>query len=196
MVERWQLTRNRHTRRVYEALKSVGVTATRMYEYRAEIARTDATRSPTIPEGIRLEAIPGSDLDGLSDAIDFSIPVDVDPEEWAVVVSADGRPVGRALVAGAPRPYVDVLERPVSVSGAYLRRVFVVPEWRGEGVASATLRAALALAREEFAVETATALIAADNRPSQWLFEARGFERTGVHEYARVGPLSTYRRSA
>ena len=33
MPELWRLTRTDHARRVYEALKRAGITATRMYEY-------------------------------------------------------------------------------------------------------------------------------------------------------------------
>jgi GNAT superfamily N-acetyltransferase len=192
MADYWRLTRNRYTRRVYDALKTAGITATRMYEYRATVARTDATRSPATPPGVSLDAVPASEANGLD--IDFSLPVEVLAGEWVVVASVDGRPVARALVTDESSPYVEPLERAVPVRGAYVRRVFVAPEQRGRGVASAVLRAAVALAAGEFDADAATALIAADNRPSQGLFEGRGFERVGVHEYARAGPFSWYRR--
>lgn len=39
-----------------------------------------------------------------------------------------------------------------------------------------------------------TALVAVDNRPSQWTFESRGFERVARHAYDRVGRLERRRR--
>jgi GNAT superfamily N-acetyltransferase len=191
MADYWRLTRNQYTRTAYEALKSVGITATRMYEYRAAVARTDATRTPPTPAGTSIDLVPASEATALD--IDFSLPVDVLAGEWVVVASVDDRPVARALVTDDSSPYVEPLERRVPIQGAYVRRVFVAPEQRGRGIASAVLRAAVALAAEAFDADTATALIAADNRPSRGLFESRGFERVGVHEYARVGPLSWYR---
>lgn len=193
MVDFWRLTRNQYARRVYDALKAVGVTATRMYEYRAGLERSDVTRPPNPPAGVRLELLPAAEVAATGLDVDFSLPVGLQEEEWVVVAFADGRPVGRTLVADTPNPYVDVLERPIPVQGVYVRRVFVAPAWRGRGVAAAALRSALVFARDELGVDSATALIAADNRPSQWLFEACGFDRAGVHEYARVGPFSRYR---
>lgn len=193
MADYWRLTRNQYTRRVYDALKNLGITATRMYEYRGGLEQTTAMRSSATPAGTSIDCVPASEVDSLNIDINFSLPIDIRNGEWAVIASVDGRPVGRTLVTDTPRPYVDSLERTIPVLGAYIRRVFVVPERRGQGVASATLRAAVALARDEFGADTATALIAADNKPSQGLFEDCGFKRVGVHEYARVGPLSRYR---
>ncbi|WP_049905267.1 GNAT family N-acetyltransferase [Haloferax gibbonsii] len=188
MVNGWRLTRNPSMRRVYDVLKARGITATRLCEYRADLGQTDATKSPSTPSGTSLEVLSASEATSRRLDIDFSIPVDLRDGEWLVIACDDDRPVSRTLVTDAPRPYEGALEREVPVPGAYLRKVFVVPERRGQGLASATLRRALALARDELDVTTGTALIAADNKPSQWLFEQRGFERVAVHEYARLGP--------
>lgn len=192
MVDYWRFTRNRHTRMMYDALKTYGITATRMYEYRTA---GDVSVTPSLkpPDGVTVESLHASELGSLAGDIDFSLPVTVSNGEWTVVASADGRPIGRALVTDDPNPYVDPLERQVSVSGAYVRKIFVVPGWRGAGVASATLRRAVAIACERLGARTVTALVAADNRPSCRLFEGCGFERAGTHEYVRVGPLSAYR---
>lgn len=193
MANYWHFTRNQYTRRIYDALKAHGVTATRMNEYRAELEQTNATRSPIPHDDTNLDFVSASEVGSLDVDFDFSLPVDMLDGEWAVIATIDGRPIGRTLVTDASRPYVDPLERELPVSGVYVRRVFVVPERRGRGIASATLRGAVALARDEFGADAATALIAADNKPSQGLFEGCGFERVGVHEYARIGPLSRYR---
>jgi RimJ/RimL family protein N-acetyltransferase len=194
VVEYWRLTRTRHTRRVYDALKTLGITATRLYEYEVGVDDIDGPQSPALPDDTRIDRVPASQARARGLDIDFSIPVDLRDDEWVMVASADGRPVARTVVTDASAPYEDALERAVPVAGAYVRKVFVVPDRRGEGVASATLRAALSLARDDLGVKTATALIAADNRPSRRLFEACGFERGAVHEYVRVGPFSRYRR--
>ena len=193
MADYWRLTRNQYARNIYDALKALGITATKMYEYRAELEQTSSPYHLTTPAETSIDLVPASEVDSLDINIDFSLPVDPLDGEWIVIASVDGRPVGRTLVTDTPRPYVDPLERTIRISGAYVRRVFVVPERRGRGVASATLRAAMALAQDELGAANATALIAADNKPSQGLFEGCGFERVGVHEYARVGPLSKYR---
>ncbi len=137
MVDYWRFTRNRHTRMMYDALKTYGITATRMYEYRTA---GDVSVTPSLkpPDGVTVESLHASELGSLAGDIDFSLPVTVSNGEWTVVASADGRPIGRALVTDDPNPYVDPLERQVSVSGAYVRKIFVVPGWRGAGVASAT----------------------------------------------------------
>lgn len=194
VADHWRLTRNQYTRRVYDALKALGVTATRLYEYETTVDDADGSRSPALPADTRIDRLRASEARARGLDVDFSIPVDLRDDEWVVVASADGRPVARTVVTDAAAPYEDALERAVPVTGAYVRKVFVVPDRRGQGVASAALRVALLLARDDLAAETATALVAADNRPSQRLFEACGFERVAVHEYVRVGALSRYRR--
>lgn len=193
MADYWRLIRNQYTRSVYDALKALGITATRMYEYQAKLPQTNATRSPATLAGTSIDLISASEVDSRDIDFDFSQPVDMLDGEWAVIASIDGQPVGRTLVTYTSRPYIDPLERALPISGAYVRRVFVMPERRGKGVASVILRAATELARDEFNADTATALIAADNKASRGLFEGCGFERVGFHEYVRLGAFSRYR---
>lgn len=193
MADYWRLIRNQYTRRVYDALKALGITATRMYEYQAKLPETNATRSPATLAGPSIDLVSASEVDSRDIDFNFSQPVDMLDGEWAVIALIDGQPVGRTLVTDTPKPYVDPLERPLPVSGAYVRRVFVVPDRRGEGVASVILRAATELAHDEFNADTATALIAADNKASRGLFEGCGFEQVGFHEYVRLGAFSRYR---
>lgn len=135
MAAYWRLTRNTYARSVirfaespYDALKALGITATRMYEYRAELNRMNSTRSPDTPARTSLEFVHTTEMDSHEVDVDFSLPVDILDGEWAVIASIDGRPVGRTLVTDTPDPHVDPLERALPISGAYIRRVFVVPE--------------------------------------------------------------------
>ena len=196
MVSLWRFTRNRYARAVYDALQAVGITATRMYEYQVRVDHHDTAGSRPAPDGVTIEVVSVSEVRARGIDLDFSLPVDLLDGELVVIASADGNPIGRMVINPGPTPYVHPLERPVTVPGAYIRKVFVVPERRGQGVASAALRAAVAHAQDEFEAEHVTALIAADNSPSQWLFESCGFERVRAHEYVRVGPLSRYRTRA
>jgi len=193
MISLWRFTRNRYTRAVYDALQAAGITATRMYEYQASVAHPDTVGSRPPPNDVTIEVVSASEVRARDIDLDFSIPVDVLDGELVVVASAEGSPIGRTVVNPGSTPYVHPLERSVPVPGAYIRRVFVLPEQRGQGVASTALRAAITHAQDEFDVKHVTALIAADNRPSQWLFESCGFKRSRVHEYVRAGPLSRYR---
>lgn len=191
MIPRWRLTRNRYARGVYETLQRAGVTATRMTEYAADVAAVPAPEGDL--EGIRVETGP---VEGFLDRgydLDFSLPVDPYPDEHAAVAVADGEAVGRALVSAGHPVTVEPLERELAFAGGYVRRVFVAPPARNRGVAGELLRAVVATAATTLDVDRAVALVAADNRPSQWLFEGQGFAPVRVHTYARVGPVDTYR---
>jgi GNAT superfamily N-acetyltransferase len=176
----WRLTRNRHTRRAYDALKRRGVTATRLLEYATELP-AESRESP-----VELEAC-AADVACERHDLDFSVPFSPRNGEHAVVALADGEAVGRALVCPAGDPYVGALETEIGVEGAYVRKVFVAPAHRGRGIATALVARACELAADIGAAR-ATALVAADNHPSQWVFEAVGFAPCREHAYARVGP--------
>jgi len=205
VIPHWRLTRNRYARRVYDALAAVGVTATRMVEFEATVSGVDAQdptpdHRSTISVGtdeaadVSVVAVPAGDpLVGRLD-LDFSIPVSVLDDEWVVVARTGDRAVGRALVSAGQRPYVKPLGRELSFDGAYVRRVFVAPAWRNEGVATRLVRTALAVAGSELGTGTAHALVAADNKPSQWVFEATGFRPVRCHDYVRLAALE-YRRT-
>lgn len=192
MVPLWRVSRNRYARAAYDALKAAGVTGTRMDEYQVHLRESPGDNSPPTPKGLRVDVFPAAaagERDVDPNAAPRATPL---ADEWAAVARADGRTVGRALVSVGRRPYVEALERRVAFPGAYVRRVFVDPSYRGRGAATALLHAALAVARTELDAEAASALVAADNRPSQRLFERCGFSRARTHEYVRLGPLSRY----
>jgi len=205
----WRLTRNDVAIRVYDALKRVGITGTRMEEYVADLGDPDvvaAYESRTLPAGVRATVVPATELDP-SVRADFDDP---EPGDFAVVAregpatgGVDGSPAEDAGDAGGgPREdrgpvvgylfvserevYVDALETELTFDGAYVWRVFVDPEHRQRGIATGLTARACRLARER-GHDTAHALVALDNRPSQWTFRACGFAPVREFAYYRVG---------
>jgi GNAT superfamily N-acetyltransferase len=205
----WRLLRNRYTRAAYEALSAAGLTAARMVEFQTAIDAAGTGGGPDRPDGTG-GAVDGPDRpdDGDGDAdgpdgvsiiaarssadrlecydLDFAIPVTFLDEEWVVVATARDRAVGRVLVSAGQRPYVEYLDERIAFDGAYVRRVYVTPEWRNCGLATLLIREALGVGRRELGASTAHALIAADNRPSQWAFRANGFGPVRRYDYVSV----------
>ncbi|MEF8819808.1 MAG: GNAT family N-acetyltransferase [Haloferacaceae archaeon] len=180
-MEAWRLVRNPHTRRVYEALKRAGVTATRMYEYVAE--GTPEARDPPPGVGVAVHD-PGDPA-----TLDHAHAAERRPDEYAVVARVDGAPVGHLFASVDATHRIDPLERSLDVDGAYVRRVWVGPSCRGEGVASALLARAL----RATAADRTTALVAVDNRASRRLFAGTGFVARRAHTYVRLGPVALRR---
>lgn len=188
MIPVWRLTRNRYTRRIYEALDAAGVTATRMLEYRTAVADVPERTADDVggPTPVSLVAGPAGTERHDDFSFDFSVPVAPYDREWVILAVAGDEAVGRALVSAGLEPTVDVLGTSMSFEGAYVRRVFVDRSWRGRGIATALVREAVTVGSREFGATTAYALIAADNKPSRWVFEANGFGPVRRHDYARL----------
>lgn len=176
-----RLTRNRHTRRAYDALKRRGVTATRLVEYGRSLPVEGTDDAPVDVETCSADAA-AERYD-----LDFSVPFAPRKGERAVVALVGGEAVGRVLVCPAGNPYVGALETEVGIEGAYVRKVFVAPAHRGRGVATALLGEACALA-DDIGAERVNALVAADNQPSRALFASQGFQARREHTYLRAGP--------
>ncbi|MDS0279324.1 GNAT family N-acetyltransferase [Halomicroarcula sp. S1AR25-4] len=182
MVELWRLTRNRYGRAVYDRLAAAGVTATLLSEYVADPAAVDPSGSESV-------------------SVEVCDPARVSELGAPVGELADGEVVLGAFEGGTPLGYLfcsldathDIapLERRRSFEGAYLRRVFVAPDHRQRGVASALVVGACDWAHGRGATR-ASALVARDNVPSRALFAAHGFDVVRDHRYVRVGPLSHY----
>lgn len=184
MVEAWRLVRNPYGRAVYERLRAAGVTATLMTEYRLTPPDLEAVeRNSEIATGIvapdRVAAVgaPTAELQS---------------EEVVIAALDRDTPVGYLFCSLDATHAIEPLERSYTFDGAYVRRVFVTPEHRQRGVATALVSAACEWARERGA-GSVTALVARDNRPSRRLFEHRGFEPARSHLYIRLGPVSVRR---
>jgi ribosomal protein S18 acetylase RimI-like enzyme len=185
----WRLSRNDYAIAVYEALKRVGITGTRMHEYVADLddARVEeALEARSLPEGVVAEALPGD-----ADAVDATVRADFAdpaPEDTVLVAREDGAIVGYLFVSDRT-VHVDALEADYEFPGAYVWRVFVDPAQRQRGIATGLVARACGDARAA-GHGSVHALIALDNRPSQWTFRACGFRPEREYAYYRVGDWS------
>jgi GNAT superfamily N-acetyltransferase len=174
----WRLTRNEYARRVYDALKAAGATATRMYEY---VASLEALPDRRLPESVTVERRSGEEVDAATRA-DFADPASGDD----VLVAREGGAVVGYLFVSDRTVHVAALDADLRFEGAYVWRVFVEPAQRRRGIATGLIARSLSLARER-GCGSVHALIAADNRPSQWAFDACGFRRRHVYSYVKLG---------
>lgn len=177
----WRLTRNERARGVYEALKRVGVTGTRMFQYVAD-PRDDAGADADV-EGVEFDARGPADVGEAYEAFD-----ELRDDETVLCALDGGGIVGYLFLSVDATHRIHPLEETLTFDGGYVRRVFVRPSHRGRGIATALVSRARAAAADAGAEEV-HALVALDNRPSQWVFEANGFERRFEHVYYRVGAL-------
>lgn len=182
----WKLVRNPYGRAVYDALGSLGVTFSRMYWYVADCSESSATKPPA---GISFDVrAPG----------EITPPPSQDegplaPEDDVVVALADERVVGYQTLSANRAVHVPPVGREVDRE-ALLWGLYVEPDYRSRGVATALVGRALDVARERGA-ETAHSLVAVDNAPSQSALESNGFEARRVSSYCRLFGLE-WRRSA
>lgn len=178
----WRVTRNRYGRGVYERLKRAGVTATWLTEYATDLDGS-GDRERTHPDcsiGV-VDPAAVSSLDA---------PVaELEPDEDVIAATESGTPRGYLFLSVDATHRIAPLERSLSFEGAYVRRVFVAPDHRERGIASALLAAARDRARS-LGAERATVLVARDNAPSRALFESHGFVPVRERRYVRVGPFS------
>jgi ribosomal protein S18 acetylase RimI-like enzyme len=179
----WRFTRTETARRVYETLKRHGVTATQMEEYVVESSNADQSREPPVDIDIRVLGPPTARTHTETHTA-FS---ELRDDERAVCAFAGDQLVGY-LFLGAPNLtyHIHPLESDVEFDGGYIRRVFVAPEARNRGIATALISRAVSES-ERRGARSVHALIARDNRPSQWAFEACGFSPVRVRSYYRIG---------
>ena len=184
MIEAWRLVRNPYGRAAYERLRDAGVTATLMTEYGLRLPAPasdrpehDVTTDVVAPDRVAAIGAPTAALQ---------------PDEVVIAALDGGSPVGYLFCSLDATHVVDPLERVRSFDGAYLRRVFVAPEHRDRGVATALVSTACEWAHERDA-GSVTALVARDNVPSRRLFERGGFEPERSHLYIRLGSISVRR---
>jgi ribosomal protein S18 acetylase RimI-like enzyme len=186
MLPFWRLTRNRFGKRLHAALDAAGITVSRLYEYRAPRPPDGETASP--PAGVTIRP---AEPAGLPNTVPTAELTDVETV-LAAVDDATDELAGYCFVSVGSRVPVPELRTTLSFDGGYVRRLYVAPDHRQRGIATALVDAARSHAADRDAPGT-TALVAVDNRPSQWTFESRGFERVARHAYDRVGRLERRR---
>ena len=180
----WRLTRNRYGRAVYDALARRGITATEMIEYVAGLEDAPAADGGDQHSTYTVETCDPSTVTALDAPIE-----ELRSDELVVAALEDGRPRGYLFCSIDATHEIHPLERKLRFEGAYIRRVFVDPDHRNRGIATALVGETCRLARERGA-ERATALVALDNSPSRALFERHGFDPRRRRRYVRVGPFS------
>jgi GNAT superfamily N-acetyltransferase len=202
MVQWWRLTRNDYGRAVFDFLADHGLKVARMYGYVADLDSDPPRDSSLDDPALELRVVDASAVEAEEHAafgellpgervvvaVDTSACVETEPTGRETARSFAAGPVVGYLFVSAGQPvFVHPLETELRFDGAYVRRVFVEPDARQRGIATALVAESRRVARETFDASEAHALIAPDNRPSQWVFEANGFRRVHEYDYARVG---------
>jgi GNAT superfamily N-acetyltransferase len=187
MLPLWRLTRNRFGKRLHAALDAAGVTVSRLYEYRTPCP-PEGERTPP-PAGVAIRPVEPARLPAVAPAAELTDAESV----LAAVDDAAGDLAGYCFVSTGARVPVPELRTTMSFDGGYVRRLYVAPDHRQRGIATTLVDAARCHAADRGASGTA-ALVAVDNRPSQWTFETCGFERVARHAYDRLGGLERRRR--
>jgi GNAT superfamily N-acetyltransferase len=183
MLPLWRVTRNRFGKRLHARLDDVGITVSRLDEYRVPLP---ADYAATTPDDVSIRPVdPGS--------LPADVPVEELVDDETVLTAVDDGVAGYVFVSVGARVPVPELGTEMAFDGAYVRRLYVDPAHRRRGIASGLVDAAKALGADQGA-DAAVALVAVDNRPSQWTFEARGFEPVARHVYDRLGRLERRRR--
>nr|WP_276303584.1 GNAT family N-acetyltransferase [Halomarina sp. PSR21] len=174
----WRVTRTARARRLYEWLAARGVTGARMYQYVRDL--DEGLPAPAPPADVTLARESGADA-GLE-----RLDGDLARDDTVVVARSDdgGEAAGQVVVSVGRPVRVPPLGATVRTDGAYVWRLYVPPAHRGRGIATALVAAGARAARERGA-DRAAALVATDNRPSQRVFEANGFEARTLHTYYR-----------
>ncbi len=108
-----------------------------------------------------------------------------DRDRIAVAVADD------AIVGVQPvtvdRPfYVEPLEQAIEFNGAYFWGLYVTPEWRRRGVATALVARALSFVANETSQTRVQTLVGIDNTPSKRVLTGVGFERKRTRSYYQV----------
>ncbi|WP_335999050.1 GNAT family N-acetyltransferase [Halorientalis halophila] len=173
-----RVTRSEHAQRAYDALAELGITAAKMDQYVRDL---DAVPEPTAPAGVELDCQRAGDLDR-TEADTFVEPAPID----RVVTARDGDDLLGYLFVSHNRPvYVEALDAERLFDGAYLWRLYVDPDARNRGIATALVTRGLREAASQGA-ERASALVAMDNTPSKRVFAANGFEPNERVNYYRL----------
>lgn len=163
-----RLTRNEYSRRLYDRLYDLGIRVAKLDQYVRDLSTVPES---TVPAGVDVDCRRAGDLDR-SEAEAFVEPAPIDR---VITARIDGELVGYVFVSHNRPVYVEALDSERLFDGAYVWRLFVDPDARGRGIATALVGQALREAAQ-LGADSADALVAVDNTPSKRVFAANGFE--------------------
>ena len=176
----WKLTRTSFGRHVFDTLADVGVVFSRL----EQLEHTLGSPLPdvSVPDMVSLRVgTPGRfSLSGRMNRPELS------DQDRIVAAVADDRVVGVQPITIDRAFYVDPLERTIDFAGAYFWGLYVVPEWRRQGIATALVARALSFVADQTAQTRVQTLIGIDNVPSKLVLTGTGFERKCVRSYYRL----------
>lgn len=174
----WRLTRNEYGRLLYETLADLGIKVAKLDQYARDLS---VVPEPEPPVGVAIDCRRAGELDR-SETDAFVEPAPIDR---VVTARVDGTLVGYCFLSQNRPVYVEALDSERLFDGAYVWRVFVDPDHRGQGIATALVGRALHEAASRGA-DRVDALVAVDNLPSKRVFAANGFEPERRVSYYRL----------
>jgi len=184
----WRLTRHERVRALYDRLSSAGVFLARLDRFERPTTGAAGTL-PGPPDDVTTSVVGAAEW--VPDRLECA---PLAPGDRLVVAAAAGEPVGWCCLSDRP-VYVPELHRRLRFEGAYLWRLYVVPDERDRGVGTAVVARAVRAAAERPGTDRIVALVAPDNVPSRKAFDALGFRPT--QRFTSAGCFGTeYHRRA
>lgn len=176
----WRFTRTSFGRWVFDALADAGVMFSRLEQFEHTLNGPLPDQSVPDEISLRVDAPETFTLTGRMDRPELS------DQDRIIAAVADDRIVGVQPVT-IDRPfYVDPLERTINFEGAYFWGLYVAPEWRRRGVATALVARALSFVADQTPQTCVQTLVGIDNAPSKDVLMSQGFERKRVRSYYRL----------
>lgn len=167
----WRLTRHERVRSLYDRLSAAGLFVAQLDRFERPTAGAAGTL-PDPPDDVTASVVGATGW--VPDRLEGA---PLAPGDRLVVATAAGEPVGWCCLSDRP-VYVPELGRRLCFEGAYLWRLYVVPEERSNGVGTAIVARGIRAAREGFGTDRIVALVAPDNVPSRRAFGGLGFRPT------------------
>lgn len=118
------------------------------------------------------------------------LPEPVNPDKAQssdeVITLSDGDDcLGYLWLSNRSSYYISPLNRKMTIPDAYVWKVFVCPKYRKEGVGTELLKQTVRIAHNH-GYNSLSALVAANNFPSRYLFEKVGFSPETEHRYLQI----------
>lgn len=176
----WRLTRTSFGHWVFDTLASAGMMFSRLEQFEHTLG--GPLPNPSVPDEIslRVEAPETVTLTGRMDRSELS------DRDRIVVAVADECVVGVQPVT-VDRPfYVEPLKRAIDFDGAYFWGLYVTPEWRRRGIATALVARALSFVANKTSQTHVQTLVGIDNAPSKRVLTGMGFKRKRTRSYYQV----------